>query len=111
MAHSEETKLKISKALSKKIRFNCEMCGIECFDKPSSYARKKRHFCGVACYAAYRKEFMSFFEHNSYKGVRAENESKQVYHRNYCKNNKSIISHPKGSKIRKGKRELSGLTP
>lgn len=110
MAHSEETKLKISKALSKKIKFNCDMCGVECFDKPSSYARKKKHFCGLACYASYRKEFMSFFEQNSYKGVRAKDDSRQVYHRNYCKNNKSTISHLKARRYAREKGAIGSHT-
>ena len=47
--HSEETKAKISKALSKKIEFNCDMCGKLSYDRPSHYNRKKRHFCSMDC--------------------------------------------------------------
>lgn len=65
--HSTETKLKISKALSKKVKFNCDMCGIESEDKPSSYDRKIRHFCSQDCYSRYRKEVMSPSEQNSYR--------------------------------------------
>lgn len=65
--HSDETKEKISKALSRKISFNCNMCGKESFDKPSSYARKKRHFCSRDCYSQYRKDVMKPHEQNSYK--------------------------------------------
>lgn len=39
--HSQETKDKISKALSKKIEFKCNMCGKIAYDKPSHYKRKK----------------------------------------------------------------------
>lgn len=103
MSHSEETKLKISKALSKKIKFNCDMCGIESSDKPSSFARKKNHFCSMACYSDYRKEKMHFTEQNSYKGVRKRGQSKQVYHRNYCKSNPSLISHLKSRRYAREK--------
>ena len=93
--HSQETKNKISKALSNKVVFNCDMCGIESSDKPSSYNRKKRHFCGKDCYAKFRSERMDFYEQNSYKGIRSKSDSKQIYHRRFCKNNKELISHLK----------------
>ena len=54
--HSEETKKKISQSNIKKIEFNCDMCNKLSYDKPSSYKRKKRHFCSMKCYSAFRTE-------------------------------------------------------
>ena len=66
--HSEETKDKISKALSQKIEYLCDMCKKQCSDKPSNYNRKRHHFCSSDCYADYRKNVMKPHEQNSYKG-------------------------------------------
>ena len=41
---SEETRKKISQALSKKIEFKCDFCAKICYDKPSHYNKKKHHF-------------------------------------------------------------------
>jgi 5-methylcytosine-specific restriction endonuclease McrA len=38
---------------------------------------------------------LPFEEQHAYKGIRKCGESKQVYHRNYCKNNPENISHLK----------------
>ena len=77
-AHSKETKEKISNALSKKILFNCDMCGKQSSDKPSSYMRKKRHFCSRDCYSRYRKEVMKPHEQNSYKGGGMSDEERKI---------------------------------
>jgi len=53
--HSQATKDKISKALSKKVEFNCDMCGKLSHEPPSHYKKKKRHFCCMNCYSAFRK--------------------------------------------------------
>lgn len=100
---SEESKKKISEKLSKKIKFNCDFCGKENQDKPSSYARKKKHFCNKNCYADYRREYYSIEEHNNYQGVRKSGESKQVYHRRYAKNNPDIIAHLKARRYAREK--------
>jgi len=101
--HSEETKLKISKALSKKIEFNCDMCGKIAYDKPSSYNRKKRHFCSMSCYSGFRKTKLPLEEQHAYKGVRKKGESKQIYHKRYCKNHPDIIAHLKARRYAKEK--------
>lgn len=54
--HSLETRKKIGEALSRKIAFTCDHCGKPSAEKPSHYARKRRHFCSNACYWAYRRE-------------------------------------------------------
>lgn len=93
--HSEETKIKIGNSNRKQISFNCDNCGNVSFIKPSHFQRKKRHFCSMSCYSDFRKNKLHFTEQNAYKGVRKANETKQVYHRRYCKNNPENISHLK----------------
>ncbi|MDJ1154491.1 HNH endonuclease [Macrococcus caseolyticus] len=93
--HSEETKRKISLANSKRVYFNCDNCGTVSSDQPSSYNKKKRHFCCRDCYSEFRRTKLPFYEQHSYKGVRKKGESKQVYHRRYCANNPENISHLK----------------
>ena len=41
---------------------------------------------------------MPFNECNAYKGVRKQGETKQIYHRNYCKNHAENISHLKANR-------------
>ena len=72
----------------------CLNCSITCWLKTSHYNRGKNHFCSIKCYSLYRKK-LSFTDQNSYKGVRKKGESKQVYHRNYCKKHPEKISHLK----------------
>ena len=101
--HSDETKRKIGLAHRRQVVFNCDFCNKQTSDKPSSYARKKRHFCSSKCYADYRKFIIPFHEQNSYRGVRGSDESKQVYHRRYCKNNPEVISHLKARRYAREK--------
>lgn len=101
--HSEETKKKISEALSRKIEFNCDMCGKLSRDRPSHYNRKKRHFCSMDCYSEFRKTKLPLEEQHAYKGIRKNGESKQIYHKRYCKNNPDVISHLKARRYAKEK--------
>ena len=106
MAHSEETKKKIGLAnRGEWIVFNCENCGIEKEEKKSHFIKKKRHYCSMKCYSEHRKTWC-FTEQNSYKGVRKKGDSKQVYHFNYCKNNKDVISHLKARRYAKEKNAI-----
>jgi len=86
-----------------RIYFNCDMCGKLSNDKPSHFARKKKHFCSSSCYSEFRKTHIPFSEQNSYKGVRKIGETKQIYHKNYCANNPSRISHLKSRRYARQK--------
>lgn len=88
---SDETKKKISDALSNKIEFKCDMCGKLSFDRPSHYKRKKRHFCSIGCYSEFRKTKLPIEEQNAYKSGISSYES----HRKYVKNNPNRIAHLK----------------
>ena len=108
--HSESTKEKISRDLSRKIEFNCDMCGKISHDSPSKYKRKKRHFCCMLCYSEFRKNKLPMEEQHAYKGVRKKGESKQVYHRRYCKNHPDVISHLKARRYAKEKNATGNHT-
>ena len=85
----QETKDKISKALSKKIEFNCDMCGKISSESPSHYNKKKRHFCSMNCYSEFRKEKLPKEEQHRYgTGYSREEQNK----RRKCRNitNKAI---------------------
>lgn len=101
--HSDETKKKIGDALRRPVYFKCDYCGKDRLDKPSSFNRKIRHFCNMACYAKYRKEKMHFTEQNTYRGIRKDGESKQIYHKNYCKTHPENISHLKARRYAREK--------
>lgn len=94
--HTEETKRKIGLAnRGIWIKYKCDYCGKENEEKQSHYNQKHRHFCNMKCYSLFRKEMLSLTEQNAYRGVRKKNESKQVYHRNYCQRHPDIIAHLK----------------
>lgn len=64
--HSEETRRKIGLANSRPYYFLCDYCGKKSVTTPSVFAKKKRHFCSMACYSVYRKECLPKEEHNAY---------------------------------------------
>ena len=100
---SEEVKKKIGDANRNQVYFNCDYCGQISSDKPSSYKKKKRHFCGMKCYSDFRKNKLPLEEQHAYKGVRKTGESKQVYHCRYAKNNPERISHLKARRYAREK--------
>lgn len=75
---SKETRMKISKALSREIKFNCDYCGEESTDKPSSYDRKKRHFCCMDCYSMFRKNLLPKHEQPAYKNGGMSESDKRI---------------------------------
>lgn len=51
-----------------RIKFSCDYCGTEGSDKPSSYRRKKRHFCNRDCYSSFRRDCLPKEEQHAYRG-------------------------------------------
>jgi len=100
---SEETRRKIGDAHRRQIYFSCDYCKKTSSDKPSSYNRKKRHFCSMGCYSEFRKNKLPMEEQHAYRGVRKKGESKQVYHKRYVKNNPELISHLKARRYAREK--------
>lgn len=49
-----------------RIEFNCDYCGKVSTDKPSHYARKRRHFCNMDCYSNFREYCLPKEEHNRF---------------------------------------------
>lgn len=94
----------------KKKECNCDYCGNIVITKPSAYSRKKRHFCDIKCYSLFRKEKLELTEHNAYKGIRKNGESKQVYHRNYCNRHKANIAHLKARRYAREKDAIGSHT-
>lgn len=85
------------------VEFKCNYCDVTAWDRKSHYLRKKRHFCSMDCYSKFRSEKLPLTEQHAYKGVRKYGESKQVYHRNYCKNNPENIAHLKSRRYAREK--------
>lgn len=65
--HSEETKRKIGIANSTSYSIKCDYCYNDYMIKPSKFAKQKRHFCSMACYSKYRKEYLPKQEQHAYK--------------------------------------------
>jgi hypothetical protein len=77
--HSEETKRRIGLALSNQVYFECDYCGLSSSDKPSSYNRKKRHFCSMDCYSLFRKYLLPKEEQHRFgTGFSKEEKTRRV---------------------------------
>lgn len=101
---SQETKDKIGLAnRGIWIKFNCDYCNKENEEQQSHYKKKKKHFCNMRCYSLYRKEKMDFFEQPAYKGIRKIGQSKQIYHKLYCKRHPKRIAHLKSERYAREK--------
>jgi|LauGreDrversion4_2_1035121.scaffolds.fasta_scaffold248629_4 hypothetical protein len=85
-----------------RIEIICENCSKIFYDKPSSYNRKKRHFCSKKCYGEFRK-FIPVNEQSAYKGVRKDGESKYIYHKRYAKSHPELIAHLKARRYARKK--------
>lgn len=107
---SEETRAKISKSNDGNFFAQCDYCEKVYHTKKSHYEKTKRHFCCRDCYYSFVKEKLSFYECNAYKGVRKQGESRQVYHRNYCKKYPEKISHLKANRYAREKGAIGNHT-
>lgn len=65
-----------------RVEIKCDYCSSTFKEKPSHYARKKRHFCSTKCYSDFRENKLPFFEQHSYKGVRRLEDGESIYVRN-----------------------------
>ena len=70
------------------ISFNCDNCGQPATDRPSEYARKKRHFCSRKCYSEYRRDKLPVEEQNAFQGGITPEESR----RKWAEKNKKILA-------------------
>jgi len=92
---SDETKRKIGLAnRGIWVEFKCDNCKKQNEEKQSHYKKSKRHYCNRECQKQHTKK-IPYHEQNAYRGIRAEGESKQVYHRRYVETHKERISHLK----------------
>lgn len=74
-----------------RVEFICLYCGNKATDKPSHFARKKRHFCSMKCYANFRKELLPKEEQHSWRGGVSQTES----HRRWKAKNPERMAHLK----------------
>lgn len=65
------------------IEAKCNYCGKVFWETKGSYNRKKRHFCSMGCYAAYRREIMPPEEQPTWRGGVSNTEA----HRRWKKKN------------------------
>ena len=95
---------------SKHIKAMCDFCGTIFWESPSHYKKKKRHFCSMKCYGEFVKEVLPMEEQNAYRGIRKIGESKQIYHKNYCKRHPKRISHLKARRYAREKGAIGSHT-
>lgn len=82
-----------------RIKFNCQYCKKESSDKPSHYARKKRHYCSDKCYKKDVKENWTKDQMARWKGGITPYEA----HRTYVKKNPERIAHLKARRYAREK--------
>jgi len=85
------------------IEYACDYCGIIYWESKKAFEKKKRHFCSMRCYSLFRANVLPLTEQHAYRGVRKNGESKQIYHRNYCKTHPETISHLKARRYAREK--------
>ena len=56
------------------MHFACDNCGKMSSDKPSHFARKKRHFCSQDCYSSFREIKLPKEEQHAYGTGHSEQE-------------------------------------
>lgn len=85
-----------------RIEFNCKYCACLTTERESHYIKKKRHYCSIKCYSMDRKSW-DFTLQPAYKGIRKRGETKQIYHKRYCKNKPNKIKQLKVNKYAREK--------
>ena len=61
-----------------RVAYNCDNCGNESTSKPSSYKKKKRHFCSMSCYSEFRATKLPKEEQHAYKGGGMDDKEKLI---------------------------------
>lgn len=51
----------------KRLVLTCDLCDITFWEKVSSAAKKKRHFCSMKCYSDFRRDYLPKEEQHAYK--------------------------------------------
>ena len=59
------------------VEYRCDYCGTACWESRGSYEKRKRHFCGQACYSLFRTELLPKEEHNTYGHGHSPDERKR----------------------------------
>ena len=103
---SQETRKKIGDALRRSVEFSCDNCGNLSRDKPSSFVRKKRHFCGQECYSIFRRDKLPIEEHARWSGGISSAEA----HRRWKKKNPERMSFLKSRRYARERGALGSHT-
>jgi 5-methylcytosine-specific restriction endonuclease McrA len=77
--------------------FNCDNCGTVAKQKLSQYNRKKRHFCSMACYAAFKRDKLPVEEHPRWEGGIDPSEARRRW---YQKNKARVAAMAKERRLR-----------
>jgi len=70
-----------------RILFTCEYCKKPSSDRPSHYAKKRRHFCSTDCYSRFRREYLPKEEQNAF------GHGLNIVEREHRKQARSILNH------------------
>ena len=93
-----------------RLQIKCDYCKREFWEARGKAKIKKRHFCSMKCYAQFRKKKMSFSEQPTYKGIRKEGQSKQIYYQNYCRRHPKRIAHLKARRYARERNAIGSHT-
>lgn len=77
------------------VEHSCDYCSTIFWESKESSDRKEMHFCSKDCYSKFRSEKLPMEKQHAYKGIRKPGETKQIYHRNYCKTHHENVAHLK----------------
>lgn len=79
------------------VSFTCDNCGGPGSDRPSEFAKKKRHFCKRLCYSEYRRDKLPREEQHAFQGGVTPEESRRRW---AAKNKKALIARKAARKLR-----------